>query len=242
MGSVGYDGQRTMINVFVIAPIRVHRDGLLASLSEVEGLSVVGSAATLSEALPRLRSLQAEVALVDASEPEQIGAGDTRSVEAKFIAVGIREQEAVAWVEAGVVGYILPEATIRDVEVAVRRVARGELLVSTEVAVELVNRSRRGGLREPDVIEGAGLTSRESEVLELIGEGLPNKLIALRLSIQEQTVKNHVHQILSKLGVHRRSEAAALLRAARPAQASEPTVRSRTPVLDPRWIESSIVD
>lgn len=172
---------------------------------------MVGVAATLTDALPRVRTLRPDVALVDASDPEDI---DTNiAAELPLVALGILEHNALAWVEAGVVGYVPPEASIEDVSVAVTRVARGESLISSGVAMELSSRVRKTAAHTRQAVWDGRLTHREQEVLELIAEGLPNKLIGRRLSIQEQTVKNHVHKILSKLGVHRRSEAAALARA-----------------------------
>jgi DNA-binding NarL/FixJ family response regulator len=202
-----------MVNVFLVAPIRLHRDGLLTSLNQMEGVSVVGAASTFDEALPRLRELRTDVTLLDTLGPEDIDALASQSAEAKLVAIGIPEHQALAWVEAGVVGYVPPEASIEDLTVAIARIARGELVISPEVAVQLLSRVRRVAAQAAHAVEDERLTPRERQVLELIAEGFPNKLIARRLSIQEQTVKNHVHKILLKLGVHRRTEAAALLRA-----------------------------
>lgn len=200
-----------MIKVFIVVPIRVHRDGLSTSLNEVEGMTVVGAAATLREALPRIRDLQPDVALVDTPEPGDIVTDIVSSAEPRLLALGIGEHDALAWVEAGVVGYVPPDASIHDVSVAVARVARGESLISSEVTLQLSSRVRRVAIHAPSAIRDGRLTHREQEVLELIAEGLPNKLIGRRLFIQEQTVKNHVHKILFKLDVRRRSEAAALV-------------------------------
>jgi two-component system, NarL family, nitrate/nitrite response regulator NarL len=203
-----------VIDVFVVAPVRLHRDGLSAGLHGAAGLRVVGAAATLAEAAANLRRLAPDVTVVDVSAPDEI---DLASLEpapnVKLVVVGVREREAIAWMEAGVAGYAPRDATLEDVAAVVSRVARGELVTSPEVAADLLRRLRElsSGVVDRDA-EGR-LTPREAEVLDLMAEGLPNKVIARRLSIQEQTVKNHVHNILLKLGVSRRTEAVARSRA-----------------------------
>jgi two-component system nitrate/nitrite response regulator NarL len=92
---------------------------------------------------------------------------------------------------------------------AVERVAQGELVAPSEVTAHLADRVRRLVAETPSAVSTDLLTPRESEILDLIREGLSNKQIAQRLSIQLQTVKNHVHKILRKLGVERRGEAVA---------------------------------
>ena len=203
-----------MPDVFVIVPVRVHREALAARLGEIEGFDVVGAAATLGDALPRLRALRPDAAVLDAAAcaitdvpPQEVDAAH------KLVALGVREDEAVAWIERGVFGYVLPDAPFEELVQAVGRVARGELDMSPLATAELLTRVRRASAVLPSAAGPAQLSPREREVLALIEEGLPNKLIARRLSIQEQTVKNHVHNILVKLGVHRRTEAVARMRA-----------------------------
>lgn len=201
-----------MPDVLVIAPVRVRREGLSAVLNDVEGVNVVGTAATVAEALPRARDLGAEVAVLDASTPEAIDLSASGTAEVKLLAVGVPHEEAVEWLEAGASGCVPPEAPIQEVADAVARAACGESVISAEVQARLLCRVRSlaaDGSVAPD--EGR-LTRREAEVVGLIADGLSNKLIARRLSIQEQTVKNHVHNILLKLGVQRRAEAAARMK------------------------------
>ena len=107
------------------------------------------------------------------------------------------------------------DASVAELVAAIESVARGESLCTPSVAAALMRRlaSLARSWADADPIEP--LTRREREILELIDEGLSNKQIAQRLRIELPTVKNHVHHILGKLGVHRRAEAAALARAAR---------------------------
>ena len=121
------------------------------------------------------------------------------------------ERSVLACVEAGAVAYVTCEASLRELIAAVTRLARGEALCSPRMAGILLRRlASLAASCEPAA--GAALTRRELEVIELVGEGLSNKEIARRLSIELSTVKNHVHNILEKLGVNGRHEAAAVAR------------------------------
>jgi two-component system nitrate/nitrite response regulator NarL len=202
-----------MTDVFVVSPIRVHRESLTMALT-AESVNVVGTAATVAEALPRLRDLAAEVAVVDAPTPEDVHLSSPPSAEpdVRLLAVGVQEDKAVDWLEAGVSGYVPPEASLEELAAAMASVARGEIVTSPVVTGHLLRRVRRLAAAAPEATEEGRLTRREAEVLALIANGLSNKLIARQLAIQEQTVKNHVHSILVKLGVHRRAEAAARMR------------------------------
>lgn len=132
--------------------------------------------------------------------------------KARLVAVGVTTDDAVDWIEAGVSGCVWPEASIEDLAAAVANVARGELVTPPEITDRLISRIRALVAESPHVAHEGQLTPRETEVLVLVAGGLLNKEIALRLSIQEQTVKNHLVRIFRKLGVHRRAEAAARIR------------------------------
>lgn len=204
-----------MTDVFVVAPIRVHRECLSAALETVETVRVVGDAATLDEALPQLRDrVDPVVALVDGGLLGDLvlAAPLATEPELKLVAVGVPESEAVAWIEAGASGFVRPDGSLDDVIDAVDRVAHGQLAASPLVAALLANRVRRLAAASPDGNPDARLTPREAEVLDLVTDGLSNKQIAHHLSIQVQTVKNHVHRVLMKLDVSRRAEAAAHMR------------------------------
>lgn len=200
-------------DVFVIAPIRLHRENLAAALDAADDVRVVGDAATLNEALPRLQHLERPaVAVLDARLPADVDlpAPSAAEPETKLVAVGVPESEAVAWIEAGISEFVPPEGSLEDVVGALERAAEGQLAMSPRGTAHLADRVRSLAADSP-MPEGR-LTSRETEVLELLADGLANKQIAQRLSIQEQTVKNHVHNVLVKLGVNRRAEAAAQTR------------------------------
>jgi DNA-binding NarL/FixJ family response regulator len=207
-----------MVEVFVVAPVRVHRESLSSVLSESEALRVVGAAATIGGAGSRLRELRPDVAVLDASTPAHLDIPllPTAEPDLKLVAVGVPDEEAVPWIEAGVSGYVPPDASLDDLAEAVTRVARGEFVASREVTTHILDRVRRLAAEVPNAAEEARLTPRETEVFSLAAEGLSNKVIAQRLSIQEQTVKNHMQKILRKFGVRGRGEAAARVRRRHP--------------------------
>ena len=137
--------------------------------------------------------------------------------ESRLLAVGVRDtdHDVLTCIEAGATGYVTRDASLADLAEAAHAVVRGETIASPHVIASLMRRvatlsanGRRGGVAE--------LTARELEVVELIERGLSNKEIAAQLSIAVTTVKNHVHSILEKLHVHRRGEAASLLRSTEP--------------------------
>jgi two-component system nitrate/nitrite response regulator NarL len=137
--------------------------------------------------------------------------------QVKVVAVAVPDEDdhVIECAEAGVSGYVTRDGSVDDVVAMLEAVARDELPCSPRMAATLLRRvaalAANGASHRP----GRDLTSRELEVLELIEAGLPNKEIARRLVIQLATVKNHVHNILEKLEVDGRAQAAAAARARR---------------------------
>ena len=208
-----------MIRVAIVADTRLYREGLAQVLGRNTCVSVVAIAARRDEALASLPATQPDVILVDTAMPDSCGA--VRSIlehvpHARVIALGVFEDDdgVLGCAEAGVSGYVPREASIDDLMTVIESVARGEAICSPRVAAGLLRRvaalaaGNRGGLLR------AHLTSREREIVRLIDDGLSNKEIARSLGIEVATVKNHVHNILEKLQVHRRGEAAARWRGA----------------------------
>lgn len=204
-----------MILVLVLGPVRIYRDGVAATLDRHEEVRVVGAFGSSREASVCLRASSVDVVLADASTEAGIRAMRALSEaepSAKVVALAGFDDDwgVIACAEAGVSGFVVSESTIDDVVAAAAAVARGETACSPSVAATLLRRvttvARKNG-------EPARLTSREREVLALIDDGLSNKEIATGLCIEVSTVKNHVHNILEKLGARRRSEAAARVRA-----------------------------
>jgi two-component system nitrate/nitrite response regulator NarL len=178
---------------------------------------VVAAVPHFERALEVLDSAGADVVLVDTGMTggtEAVRELTAAAPEVKLVALAVREVEAevIAVAEAGASAYVTPDASVEDLASVVNSVERGEVLCSPLMAAGLFRRvaalARDRGL---DPIEEK-LTARELDVLRLIEEGRSNKEIAAELSIELPTVKNHVHSILEKLHVNRRSEAAARAR------------------------------
>jgi DNA-binding NarL/FixJ family response regulator len=221
------------IRVFIVADVCLYREGLSRILSGRPNIDIVGTAAGAAKAVAELRMLEPkpDFVLVDLSEAH--GISDIRRIlrvlpGVRIVALTVHEAEddVLACVEAGAVGYVLRDAGPEDLVGAIKRAADGEALCSPAITAALFHRvsvlaSRANGSREAGG-RGAALTAREVEVVELIERGLTNKEIASTLQVEIPTVKNHVHRILEKLGVRRRAQAADWVRATSACQRPRP--------------------
>lgn len=210
---------RPDIDVFVLVDVRLYRDGIVDALRRDPRFRVIGSAATLRTAREQLDSLTSapHVALVDLDLAE--GPAVARSLREAWptisiVALAVREadEDVVSWAEAGVSGLVSREATLAELLDAVDAAVKDEVLCTPAVAAALLRRVASLST-EPGHVVGPALTRREREIVRLVGDGLSNKEIARALHIELATVKNHVHNILEKLGVGRRTEAVAAARA-----------------------------
>lgn len=211
------------VRVFVVAEVRLYEQGLAQVLDGDERYVVAGTASSVGEGIARMRELERspDVALVDLTGPggpAAVGAMRSGVPDLKVIALGIRELESdvLPWAEAGVDGFVSPQASLDDLMATVDSVARGETLCSPRVTAALLRHVSTLARSQRSTADATlTLTARESQIAGLIDEGLSNKEIAQRLCIELPTVKNHVHHILEKLGVRRRADAAALVRQSR---------------------------
>jgi DNA-binding NarL/FixJ family response regulator len=205
-----------LIRVLVVDDHAVVRRGLLAFLDGEPDLEVVAEAAGGTEALDELEKLDSggrrpHVVVMDLQMEPIDGIEATRRIRMEYddvevvVLTSFGEQERVqAALEAGASGYLLKDADADEVAVAVRAAHRGELQLDPAVARRLTE-----SLRTPSAHDTLRrLTSREVEVLRLLGEGEPNKSIASALGISERTTRTHVSNILSKLGLSSRTQAA----------------------------------
>ena len=211
-----------MIRVLIMAQVPLYREGLAFVLSHDERFEVAGLADADAAGMATLVDDRPDVALVDCAGVD--AATLLRHValaapEVRVVVLGMDEDEptVVACAEAGMSGYVPRDGALRDLLATIESVAAGDLRCSPRVAGALLRRvtllaSDHGPAPE------SRLTDREAEIVALIEAGLSNKQIAQRLCIQLPTVKNHVHSILDKLGVHRRGEAAAWARTYAPAR------------------------
>jgi len=211
--------RETPLRVLFCSPIRLYREGLVEVMRR-RGFIMTGTEPPPDGGSGAAQDPDPDVVLVDLAEPsgiELIRHFVAARPASPVVALGVaeREMEVIACAEAGVAAYVTRGQTLDDLEVTLRSVAVGESPCSPRLTAILLRRLRAlGGAAagRGDWATPAPLTPRESEVLRLIGNGLSNKEIAQRLCIELPTVKNHVHNILEKLSVRRRGEAAAWLR------------------------------
>jgi DNA-binding NarL/FixJ family response regulator len=203
-----------VIRVLVADDHAVVREGLRAFLALQDDVEVVGEAADGEEAVAAVASLQPDVALVDLVMPGVDGLEAIKRIRASNAPTRVivltsfaDEDKMLPAVRAGAVGYLLKDVDPQALVAAIRTVHDGETLLHPAVVRELV-REVAGDGREPPPENP--LTHREREVLALIARGRANKAIAFELGVAEKTVKTHVSNILAKLGVSDRTQAALL--------------------------------
>ena len=204
------------IRVLVVDDHAVVRRGLFAFLDGEDDLEVVGDAESGTDALELLVALDGEerlpdVVLMDLEMEPVDGIEVTRRIRARYDDVEVvaltsfgEEERVRAALEAGASGYLLKDADADEVAVAIRAAHRGELQLDPAVARYLTSAL----LAAPRPDARGVLTSRELEVLRLVGAGAANKAIAAELGISERTARTHVSKILGKLGLSSRTQAA----------------------------------
>ena len=185
----------------------------LRELLEADGdIEVVGEAGTAEEGLSRIPPTRPDVAVLDVRLPDGDGVEVCREVRSAhpgiqcLILTSFSDDDALFQaIMAGAAGYLLKQVKSNDLVDAVRRVARGQSLLDPEVTARVLERLRKG----PETDERLErLTGQERRILDLIAEGLTNRQIAERVHLAEKTVKNYVSNLLTKLGMERRTQAA----------------------------------
>ncbi|MDP9284176.1 MAG: response regulator transcription factor [Actinomycetota bacterium] len=197
------------IRVLVVDDHAVVREGLRAFLELQDGIEVAGEAADGREAIAASERLRPDVVLMDLVMPRLDGLAAMRALRervpgARVIVLTsfLDDDKVLPALRAGAAGYLLKNAAPQDLARAIRSAYAGEVMLDPVVAARLVDALAGGG----DPLDR--LTPRERQVLELIGRGFPNKLIARELGLSEKTVKTHVGHVLAKLGVSDRTQAA----------------------------------
>jgi len=198
------------VRVLIASEVRLYRIGLERLLREIPDITIVGTASSVEEACELAGALIHEMMLLDMAMPDAYGVArrvGRLSPVSKVVALGTPEDEAeiLACAEAGIAGYVTRDGSVDDVVAAIRTIARGEVYCSGKVASSLVRRVAERASSMP--ASNGALTAREAQILKLLQQGLSNKMISRTLGIELPTVKNHVHNILTKLGIHRRAEA-----------------------------------
>jgi two-component system response regulator DevR len=203
------------IRLFLLDDHEVVRRGLKDLLDQEDDIEVVGESGLAQDAAARIPTIRPDVAVLDARLPDGSGievCRDVRSIDpsiAVIILTSYDDDDALfAAIMAGAAGYVLKQVRGTDLVDAVRRVAGGQSLLDPAVTQRVLRRIREG---EPAEDPLRSLTKQERRILDLIGQGLTNRQIAAEMFLAEKTVKNYVTQLLSKLGLERRTQAAVLV-------------------------------
>ena len=201
------------VKIFLLDDHEVVRRGLRGLLEAEDDLEVTGEASTAEEALRRIPATRPDVAVLDVRLPDGSGVEVCREIRDRhpeiqcLMLTSFADDEALfSAIMAGASGYVLKQIKGTDLIDAVRRVARGESLLDPSVTRQVLERLRAPSQEEDEL---SGLSPQERKILELIGEGFTNRQIAEAIHLAEKTVKNYVSNLLAKLGMARRTQAAA---------------------------------
>ena len=203
-----------MIRVLLADDQALVRAGFRALLDAQADIEVVGEASDGAEGTSMAVSSAPDVVLLDVRMPKQSGIEACVEIKAaspttKIVMLTVSDEEADLYeaVKNGASGYLLKDSSIDEVAQAVRVVADGQSLISPSMAVKLIDEFKQMSRPEKGQVPGLRLTERELEVLRLVATGMNNREIAKQLFISENTVKNHVRNLLEKLQLHSRMEA-----------------------------------
>jgi len=200
------------IKVFLMDDHEIVRRGVRELLEASGDIEVVGEAGTAAEAIARIPATRPDVAVLDVRVPDMSGVEVCRTIRSHnpevrcLMLTSYSDDEALLGaIMAGASGYVLKQIRGNDLVDAVRSIASGASLLDPAVTARVLER-----LRSPDPVDErlARLTVQERRILDLIAEGLSNRQIGTEMNLAEKTVKNYVSNLLSKLGMDRRTEAA----------------------------------
>ena len=204
-----------MTRVFLVDDHEIVRRGLVELIDGERDLEVVGESGTIRGTLARIAATRPDVAVLDVRLPDGNGIDLCRVIRSEYpelhcliLTAYDDDQASYAAVIAGASGYVLKDIRGQGLIDGIRRVARGESLISRTITDRVV-----ASLRPPDAEVGTpdphpDLTLRERQILDLIADGLTNRQIGERLDLAEKTIKNYVSGLLAKLGMERRTQAA----------------------------------
>ena len=203
------------IRVFLLDDHELVRRGLTDLLDTESDLEVVGEASSVAEAMVRIPATKPDVAVLDVRLPDGSGVEVCRDIRSDMpdvkclMLTSFSDDEALFdAIMAGASGYVLKEIRGHHLVDAIRQVASGRSLLDPSLVQKVLERLRRGNEDDERL---ASLSDQERRILELIGEGLTNRQIGEHMHLAEKTVKNYVSSLLAKLGMERRTQAAAFV-------------------------------
>src|SRR4051794_8863011 len=203
------------IRVFLLDDHEVVRRGVRDLLESEGDIEVIGEASTASEAMARVPAVRPDVAVLDVRLPDGDGVTVCRDLRSQLpdlaclMLTSYADDEALfEAIMAGAAGYVLKQVRGADILGAVRTVAGGGSLLDPRTTARVMERLRNQATEKDPL---AGLSDQERRILDLIGEGLTNRQIGERMFLAEKTVKNYVSNLLAKLGMERRTQAAAFV-------------------------------
>ena len=206
------EGRPPAIRVFLLDDHEVVRRGLRDLLEAETDIEVVGEAGTAESGMNRMLVLRPDVGLLDVRLPDGDGVRVCRDIRSALPGTACLmltaygdDRALLGAIMAGAAGYVTKQASGRELIGAVRAVAAGQSTLDADAAQRVMRRVREGAQGEAPV---SALSAQEKRVLDLIGDGLTNRQIAEHMSLSEKTAKNYVSSVLTKLGMHRRSQAA----------------------------------
>ena len=202
------------LRVLLVDDHDLFRNGL-RNLLEEQGVQVVGEAGGGQEAIRSVRELAPDVVVMDLNMPQMGGVEATRQITSiapltRVVVLTISDQDSDVMdaILAGACGYLLKDSSIQDLMQGIRAASVGEALISPHIAAKVLQRIRASGIDPHTAGRGPELSDRENEVLRLIANGKDNAEIAQELHISPKTVKNHISNILMKLQIENRIQAA----------------------------------
>lgn len=218
-GGEGTSG-RDPVRVFVLVAIRLYRDGIVDALAGEGRYRVVGAGPVTAEVFRRVTEVEPDVVVLDSTVDGLLALLHdlrTRVPATRVVVLGVddADDDVLRLVEAGIGGWIGVAGSIADLRETISAAAAGEAVCSPRLTATLLERVAALAAERRLPAQPPELTARQRQIAALIVEGLSNKEIARRLSIETTTVKNHVHAIFERLQVSRRAEAVARLRQSR---------------------------
>jgi DNA-binding NarL/FixJ family response regulator len=206
------------IPILVIEDNRLLRDGISAMLDEQPDIRVVGALGNSERTLATIRTMRPAVILLDLGLRAQNSLQLVKSIRKTFAGMKVivmdlvpMQSDVVIYVQAGVAGFILKDATMDDFLDTIRSVSRGETILPPQLTgslfSQIIDHAVRGSTRSV-LMESVRMTKRERQVVGLIADGMTNKEIAQELHLSTSTVKSHIHNILEKLALRSRVQIA----------------------------------